>query len=78
MGRQKRLGASKLIVMTLLWISTPVAALDTPLDSSGYDLEEISVCAKETPGCRRESCLDICVEQEADPMECPALCNQSS
>lgn len=49
---------------------------DEPIDLQDFDLDTISVCPADAPSCPKESCLDICVEQMEDPMDCPYLCNQ--
>lgn len=67
----------KWILMLALCLAPRVThaydALDL-LNDMGPTLEDATVCGNETSSCRKMSCLELCLADGEDPMECPSVC----
>ena len=38
------------------------------------NLEDTTVCGNESNHCKKVSCLELCLAEGEDPMDCPAVC----
>jgi|LakMenEpi03Aug12_release.lakeMendotaPanAssembly.Ray.scaffolds.fasta_scaffold722577_1 hypothetical protein len=47
-------------------------------DSLSDTLEAVTVCPSEEMGCQKKSCLEMCLDEEEDPLDCAEYCNQST
>ena len=53
------------------------AAADEPnpfQENISVPLEEVTVCGSDTPDCRRLNCMELCLAEGEDPLDCPSYC----
>lgn len=65
------------LIALIITLSPLAIAGHVPPDVEDFDLDTISICAPEQSSCPPSTCLEICIEQGLDPMDCPYLCNQA-
>ena len=58
-----------LIILVCLLLQSPLhAAALIPSD-------ELEICSSPAPECQAVSCIDQCLREGEDPLECPETCN---
>ncbi|NBX91853.1 MAG: hypothetical protein EB120_07385 [Proteobacteria bacterium] len=46
-------------------------------DMLSETLEAVQVCPSPESGCQQKSCLEMCLDEVVDPLDCSDYCNQS-